>query len=120
MRVLAVLCLLGALIMGGGGLALGIHSSDVSANNSVALHNLLLDGKTASAISARKTAREVGLLNREVRLLKAQQLFFHRQSVNGTKVLNVTVQGIETHLDSTIRSAIDQAAARFAQELGKP
>jgi hypothetical protein len=81
-----------------------------AADNGV--HTLLLDGHTASAVSARKTRQEVGLLLQ-------QQGYDHQQTENAETRLKVAVQQVEKHMDQTIRSAIAQAADRTVQQLGR-
>lgn len=110
MRALAAFCLILALACGVGGLALGAYGADKSANNSALLRTLLLDGKTASAISAKKTAKEVELLSQ-------QQEFDHQQAVQGTKTLARVESQVEKHLDRTIRRAIGNAARTVTREI---
>ena len=87
--------------------------------NTAALRTLLLDGKTASAIAAKKTATEV-------KSLIALQAFDHRQTVNAEKqtasgqaTLRVIIREVEVHLDATIRRQVNQAAKKVAQEFGR-
>jgi hypothetical protein len=107
-RLAAVVLVFLALATGVGGLALALHGDQLAAANSTALRELLLDGKTASAISAHKTAVEVQAL-----------LTDHAQSARQQREIAVAVSQLEKHLDATIRLAISEAAARVASEFGK-
>jgi hypothetical protein len=116
-RFAATLCILVALAAGAVGLGAGIYGLDRATQNSAELSTavsdlrlLLLDGKTASAKSARLTAHEV-------QLLVGQSSFDHTQSVNGQKELQVTIHVVERHLDRTIRRAVNHAAARTVRKL---
>lgn len=102
-RALAVLLVLLALGAGMVGLAAGVYGLDQASRNSAALRQLLLDGKTASAISAKRTAQEVNLLLQ-------QQAFDHAQTQSSEKRLKFVVRQVERHLDRTILRAIDRAA----------
>lgn len=110
MRGIAVFCVLCALMMGAAGLVLSAYGADKSANNSAVLRTLLLDGKTASAISAKKTAAEV-------KLLLAQQSFNQAQTRNGQKNLSTAVHEVERHLDSTINAEIGRATRHEAHAI---
>jgi hypothetical protein len=88
----------------------------LSVRNGTNIQALLLNGKTASAISSKKTAREVSLL-------LTQQAFDHTQTrkqlqaqETGNKVIAQAIAKIDAHLDQTIKTAVDDAAARVATE----
>lgn len=118
-RFVVVLLVFAALAAGFGGLAISLYDSNQLTKNTAALRTLLLDGKTASAISASKTAQEV-------KSLLALQKFDHRQTVNAEKQaatgqveLKAIVREVETHLDATIRTQVNQAAEKVAKEFGQ-
>lgn len=69
------------------------------------LRMLLLDGKTASAISARKTAREV-----------AELLTGRKQTLRQQQATARLVIAVEEHFDASIKRAVNQAALRVAAE----
>ena len=103
---LAVGCITALVLIG----AIAITMTFViQASNNV--NTLLLNGKTASAMSAKKTAREV-------ELLLQQQAFDHRQTEAGTKTLAKVEAAVEAHLDATIRTAIQQEAAQALKQVG--
>jgi hypothetical protein len=83
----------------------------LSAKSSDGVHTLLTNGKTSSALSAKKTAREVALQQQ-------QQRFDHAQTQNGQTEIKDVVKSVEKHLDATIHSSISQQAAEFHRELG--
>lgn len=71
------------------------------------IKTLLLDGKTASAISAKKTAIEVKSL-----------LTDHAETVKSQQELASAIAAIERHEDATIRAAILEAEQRVVDSLG--
>lgn len=73
------------------------------------VERLLLNGKTASAISARKTAREVGLLIQQQTYDHNQTEAQIRQQQHGTKIIAQVIVELEQHLDATIVRAVTQA-----------
>lgn len=91
----------------------------LSIRNGNEIQALLLNGKTASAISSKKTAREV-------KLLLKQQAFDHTQTQGqlkaqaaGSKVIGEAIAKIDEHLDATIKRAVSEAAARVAREFAQ-
>jgi hypothetical protein len=97
-----------ALLAGGMGLYIGVRGDLTASRNSSEIQVLLLDGKTASAKSAKKTANEVATL-----------LTDHAQSAKQQKALKVAIAGVEQHLDATIRRAVTDAAEKVASEFGR-
>lgn len=67
---------------------------------------LLLDGKTASAKSAKLTAKGV-----------AKLLTDHKETAQQQQEIAKAIFDIEKHFDKTIRSAITQAAGKVALEI---
>lgn len=121
--VTAAFSALGLSIYGASNAGSAAHNAAGAARRSAAvskeIRTLLLDGKTASAISAKKTAKEV-------KLLIDQQAFDHQQTVNAEKQaadgqtdLKAIVREVETHLDATIRTQVNQAAEKVAKEFGQ-
>lgn len=117
MNKLTTFCIFMALLLGMSGFVLGIHSADIATQNSASLRvavadiqTLLLNGKTASAVSAKKTARIVAGIQSEL-------TFDHRSTVRGQRTLAEAERLLEQHLDQTIRSAIDQAASMAVKQL---
>ena len=108
MRVLAVVLVFLALLAGGSGLALSIRGNEIAANTASEIQTLLLDGKTASAKAARKTAGEVATL-----------LIEQSHSVRSQRATKAAILAVEKHLDATIRSAVDRAASKVANEFRK-
>lgn len=125
LRKLVVICAVSAAISGFCALGLSVYSAANTHQAVSGVHtavtgiqSLLLNGKTASAISAKKTANEVNLLRK-------QQAFDHKQTVtaeaqarNAQEELQAVVQEVERHLDMTIRTSIAAAASKFASQLG--
>lgn len=115
-RFVVVILVFAALAAGFGGLVISLYDSNQLSQNTAALRTLLLDGKTASAIAAKKTATEV-------KSLIALQAFDHRQTVNAEKqaatgqaTLKAVIREVETHLDATIQRSVTQAAEKVAKE----
>lgn len=122
MKKLIVLATVAALLLAGV-LALVVislvESSESNTNTSAlvvesnvlaqGIERLLLNGKTASAISSKKTAQEV-------KSLLALQAFDHAQTQAGTKQLARIVTSVENHLDATIRAAVNHAAVEVARQ----
>jgi hypothetical protein len=63
---------------------------------------LLLDGKTASAKDAKRTAKEVSTL-------LSLQAFDHQQTQAGTRVIAKAIMTIETNIDATIQRDVNLA-----------
>lgn len=116
-RVYVATCAIVAVFLGASAFALAIYAESQTANNSVALQSLLLNGHTASAISAKQTKEEVASLNQAVGLLVSQQQFDHTQAVDGQKRLRAVIRQVESHLDHTIERAISRAATRTVKQL---
>jgi hypothetical protein len=117
MNKLATFCIFMALLLGMSGFVLGIHSADIATQNSASLRvavadiqTLLLNGKTASAVSAKKTARIVAGIQSEL-------TFDHKSTVRGQKTLAAAERALEQHLDRTIRAAILQEAQQVLHGL---
>jgi hypothetical protein len=79
------------------------------------IRKLLLNGKTASAIAAKKGAHEIQLLLAQQRYDHHQTVIAERQAANGEKtiqLIELQIEGrIDRHLDTTIRSVIAQTVA---------
>lgn len=114
--VIASFSALGLAIYGASNAASAAHNAAATAGD---IRTLLLDGKTASALAAKKTAREVASL-------AALQKFDHQQTVNAEKqaaggqaAIKAIIREVEAHLDATIQRSITQAAERVAKEFGR-
>lgn len=108
MRIVAVVLVSLALIAGFSGLVIALNGNVTAADNSVALRQLLLNGKTASVVVARKTAQEV------LTLLSIQS-----QQLRSQRALRTAIGEVERHLDKTIQRAVSEAASRVAREFGR-
>lgn len=104
--VIAAFSALGLSIYGASNAASAAHNAATVSRD---IRTLLLDGKTASAKSAKVTANNT-------RLLLAQQEFDHTQTENGTKELRVVIREVEAHLDRTISRSVTRAAIKVAKE----
>lgn len=95
-------------------------AATAAADVSTGIRELLLNGKTASAKDAKRSAHELSLLI-------AQQRFDHRQTVKGQHTLtkvelqveNAIVSRVEASVDSTIYYAVHQEAMRFEAKAEK-
>jgi hypothetical protein len=119
MRLPALVLVVLALAAGMTGLGLAVRGDEIAAANSQELQSLvqsvktlLLNGKSASAISARKTGREV-------QLLLDQQAFNHAQVARGTRTIKRVILQIERHLDATILRDVNRAATRVQHAFGR-
>jgi hypothetical protein len=72
---------------------------------STGIRELLLNGKTASAISARKTAGIVKGIQEEL-------TFDHQSTVRGQQTVAEAERQLERHLDQTIRLALSRTASK--------
>jgi hypothetical protein len=91
------------------------HAAARAASSTAAItsdiRELLLNGKTASAIDAKKSAHEL-------KLLIAQQKFDHRQTEQGTKTLANVEAEVEANIDATVKASVESVASRVEQRLG--
>jgi hypothetical protein len=107
-RIAAVVLVFLALLAGVSGLAIAVMGDETASTTSRQIQTLLLNGKTASAKSAKKTALEVETLLTEFAHSSQQQ--------KATKAL---IAGVEQHLDATIRRAVTDAAEKVAKDFGR-
>lgn len=83
----------------------------MQSNNNI--RTLLLNGKTASALSAQKTAQEVKSLIQLTTYDHKQSEIQFKAQAQGEKIINTAISDIEKHLDKTLKKDINTAVRQI-------